>query len=280
MSKNLHINVLIDNAAQSAAFKTEHGFSLWIEYQKKIVLFDLGHTDAIFHNAKMLGLDLAQVDAIVLSHGHYDHTGQLKDVVQASSKARIFVHPQATIERFSKKATEIKFIGMSDGDHWALKHLDGKGRVIWTSQPTEVFPGVLVSGEIPRDTDFEDVGGAFFRDGHCVDPDHIWDDQALIIQCGGGSVVISGCAHSGIINILTYCKTLASPQKIKAFVGGMHLLNASEGRIGHTIDMIQNLGVEEIFAGHCTGAHALEKLAQAFGSRLAILRAGIEITLK
>ena len=279
ISKKMCIKVLVDNTAQSTAYKTEHGFSLWIEYQDRIILFDVGHGDAIFQNAKTFGLDLAKVDAIVLSHGHYDHTGQLKDVVQVALNASVFVHPLALNERYSRKETEVKNIGMSHGDHWMLKHLYGKGRVVWTPQPCEIFPGAIVSGQIPRNTDFEDVGGAFFTDVHCQEPDHIWDDQALVLQGEEGAVVVSGCAHSGIINILNYSKSLSKQHRIKAFIGGMHLLNASEDRICRTIEMINQLGVEQIIAGHCTGAHALEKLAQAFESRATVSQAGMEIVI-
>ena len=114
MEENIDIKILIENTAHTAGLKTEHGLSFWIEYGDKNILFDTGQSDSILYNAKILDIDFAKTDAIVISHGHYDHTGGLSSVLKIASKAKIYLHPAATEPKFSLKTPKSKYIGMSD----------------------------------------------------------------------------------------------------------------------------------------------------------------------
>jgi 7,8-dihydropterin-6-yl-methyl-4-(beta-D-ribofuranosyl)aminobenzene 5'-phosphate synthase len=266
------ITVLIDNSS-SGHFRSEHGLSLWIHYQNKRILFDTGQSNAILQNAKALKIDLDNTDAIVLSHGHYDHTGGLSGVLSIASKAKLYLHPAATQSKFSQKASGAKSIGMSNSEKEAIQ-----GRnMIWTVTPAQLSFGISVTGQIPRMNDYEDAGGAFFVDEKCEKPDELLDDQALFMEARKGLIVVLGCAHSGVVNILDYISKLTGCSKIYALIGGMHLLNASHLRIENTINTFKKYDVEKIIPLHCTGQRAMEDFKTVFGNKCLFLGAGSQI---
>jgi len=270
----LSITVLVDNTS-SGHFHSEHGLALWINYRNKQILFDTGQSNVIIQNAKTLGIDLPNTDAIVLSHGHYDHTGGLSGVLSIASKANIYLHPAATETKFSKKASGVKSIGMPDSEKKAIQNRD----MIWTVAPAQLIPGMSVTGQIPRMNDYEDVGGAFFVDENCEAPDELIDDQALFIESPKGLVVVFGCAHAGVVNTLDYISKLTGCSKIYAVIGGMHLSNASPLRIENTINSFQKYNVQKIVSLHCTGQRAMEKFRAIFGNKCLFLGAGGQICL-
>jgi len=144
MIQNIRITTLVENTASGAGLLAEHGLSFWIEYGDKRILFDTGQSDILTKNAKVLGIDLAETDAIVLSHGHYDHTGGLSDVLEIAAKAKIYLHPGATEPKFSKNISGAKSIGMPDSAKGAIQ---GQ-HMIWTETPATIFPGISVTGQV------------------------------------------------------------------------------------------------------------------------------------
>ena len=273
MDYDIRITVLVDNKTSRADLIAEHGLSLWIEYKEKRILFDTGQSDAVIKNAKQLGVDLARTDAIVISHGHYDHTGGLSAVLDIAVKAKIYLHPAAIETKFIRKASGVKLIGMSDS---AKKAIQGR-HVIWTVTPAQLFYGMTVSGQVPRISNFEDVGGAFFVDENCQSPDEILDDQTLFIESTKGLVVVFGCAHSGVVNTLDYVTKLTKQSNIYAIIGGMHLINANLTRIENTIEAFKKYDIQKIVPLHCTGQEATEKMKKAFGEKCMSLEAGAKI---
>lgn len=273
MNKDIRITTLVDDTALGGGLLAEHGLSFWIEYGDKRILFDTGQSDILVQNAKTLGINLAETDAIVLSHGHYDHTGGLPTVLDIASKAKIYLHPAATEPKFSRKVPGAKSIGMS---HLAKKAVQ-KRHVIWTATPAQIFPGMSVTGQVPRLNNFEDVGGAFFVDENYQKPDELLDDQTLFIESAKGLVVVLGCAHSGVINTLDYISNLTSQNKIYAVIGGMHLLNASRIRIANTIEAFKKYEIQKIVPLHCTGQKAMGDLKNTFGDKCSFLGAGGQI---
>jgi len=224
MEEDINIKILIENTAHTTGLKTEHGLSFWIEYGDKKLLFDTGQSELIIYNAKTLDIDLAQTDAIILSHGHYDHTGGLSTVLGITSKkAKIYLHPAATEPKYSQKASGAKYIGMFDSAKKAIEDC----LIIWTAIPAMIFPAMSVTGQVPRINDYEDVGGHFFIDENCQRPDELLDDQTLFMKSAKGLIVVFGCAHSGVVNTLDYISKLTGEKNIYAAIGGMHLLNAS-----------------------------------------------------
>jgi 7,8-dihydropterin-6-yl-methyl-4-(beta-D-ribofuranosyl)aminobenzene 5'-phosphate synthase len=158
MDKNLRITMLVGEAAFSGDLLSEHGLSFWIEYGDKRILFDTGQSDILLRNAETLDINLAKADDIVLSHGHYDHTGGLSAVLDIAHKATVYLHPAAIEPKFSRKASGVQSIGMPESAKRALHNCD----VIRTEEPVQIFKGITITGRIPCINNFEDVGGDFF----------------------------------------------------------------------------------------------------------------------
>ena len=273
-TNTISITILIDDIP-SENLRSEHGLSLWINYGEKRILFDTGQSNLLLRNAKILDIDLANTDAIVISHGHYDHTGGLSDVLEIAAKAKIYLHPAATEPKFSKNVSGAKSIGMPDS---AKEAIQGQ-HMIWTATPATIFPGISVTGQVPRMNDYEDVGGTFFVDENCQKPDELLDDQTLFVESTKGLVVVLGCAHSGVVNTLDYISKLTGYNKIYAVIGGMHLLNASQIRIANTIEAFKKYEIQKIVPLHCTGQNAMQDFKTAFGDKCLFLCPGGQISL-
>jgi len=274
MKEDVRIKILVDNEAVRADLHGEHGLSLWIEYKGKHVLFDTGQTRLLVRNAQEVGIDLARTDAIILSHGHYDHTGGLSSVIDMVPEVKTYLHPAATEPRFSQKASTAKSIGMPDSAQEALQ----SSHVVWTATPAQLFPGMAVTGQVPRRNDFEDVGGAFFVDQNCRNPDELLDDQSLSIESASGLIVVLGCAHSGVVNVLDYISRLTGRETVYALIGGMHLQNASTMRIAKTIQALRKYEIQEIVPLHCTGPRAVQDLKSAFGDKCLLSGTGGQVS--
>ena len=273
MIQNIRITTLVENTASGAGLLAEHGLSFWIEYGDRRILFDTGQSDILTKNAKILGIDLAETDAIVLSHGHYDHTGGLAAVLDIAEKAKIYLHPAAVEPKFSKKASGVESIGMPDSARKAIRNRE----VIWTETPTQIFPGVTVTGQVPRINDFEDVGGAFFLDENCQKADELLDDQTLFIETAKGLVIIFGCAHAGVVNILHHIADLTEKKQFYAALGGMHLLRASKDRVERTETVFRDYGLKKIGPAHCTGSDVIRRFWNVFQDRCFDNTVGTEV---
>lgn len=251
--------VLVDNYVCRTGLLAEHGWACWIETPACRVLFDTGQGQALLHNARELGIPLETADAIVLSHGHYDHTGALMAVLDLAPAARVFAHPSAFEAKYSRGSDNpARYIGMP-GDRRNL--LDRVAdRLVPTIAPVEIGPGIQVTGQIPRNNDLEDAGGPFYLDEACEHPDPLADDQALVIRADGGVVVVLGCAHAGVINTLEYVGQLTGGASVRAVLGGMHLGAASRERMDWTIEELRRRKVPQILAAHCTGPNAFAAL--------------------
>jgi 7,8-dihydropterin-6-yl-methyl-4-(beta-D-ribofuranosyl)aminobenzene 5'-phosphate synthase len=275
IDSDIRITILVDSSASKPGLLTEHGLSLWIEYKEKQILFDTGQSSNLIQNAKKLGIDLTRTDAIVISHGHYDHTGGLPAVLELAPRAVIYIHQAATKPKYSCKEFKARPIGMPEAAKQAVKNY----KVVWAESPLQLCNGVTLTGQIPRKNDFEDVGGAFFVDESCNTPDSLLDDQALFIESPNGLIVVFGCAHSGAVNTLGYICKLTGKNKIYAVIGGMHLVNAGKDRMERTIEAFKKYGIEKITPLHCTGVKAITKFKEAFPDRCFICSVGARINL-
>ncbi len=266
MSGVLRITTLIENTVSRRGLLAEHGLAFWIETESKRLLFDTGQGTVLAGNARSLGIQLGHCDAIVLSHGHYDHTGGLDSVLQAAGQPRMYAHPAAFEKKYTRRSDGlIHDIGMP-----SLNERDVRQQVeelILTEEPTEVCEQIYVTGEIPRMTEFEDVNGPFFLDEQGTKPDPLRDDQALFFESHDGTVVLLGCAHAGVINTLRHIQRLTDDTPIHAVVGGMHLSAASPERLDRTIDAFRRLRVDRVGPAHCTGMAATVALWGALPGR-------------
>jgi 7,8-dihydropterin-6-yl-methyl-4-(beta-D-ribofuranosyl)aminobenzene 5'-phosphate synthase len=268
------IAVLMNDTA-SAGFQAEHGLAVWIWHAGSRILFDTGQTEALLQNAQKLGIDISSTDAVVLSHGHYDHTGGLAAVLAQAPQAAVFLHPAALSPKFSRKSDGVKSIGIPQAAQGVLK---GR-RIIWTTQPVSPAPKIFLTGPVPSTHPFEDVGGDFYQDPDCQIPDGLPDDQALWLETEKGLLVVVGCAHAGLVNTLDLISRLTGGRPIHTLLGGFHLLNASFDRIEKTIQALRRYRIRQIAPLHCTGSEALRCLRDAFPEAWLPLAAGSRLAL-
>jgi len=279
MNPDIRIVVLVENTVSGPGLSAEHGLSFWIEYGDKRILFDTGQSDLLIRNAQTLGINLGRIDAIVLSHGHYDHTGGLAAVLDVGPKATIYLHTAALNTKFARQDTNVRSIGMSDLTKDVVRTQVDKGKVVLTEKPTEIFTGLYVTGQIPRVTSFEDIDSSFFADKYCRYVDTLPDDQAMFFDSPKGLVILLGCAHSGVANTLHYVVKLSGQNRIYAVLGGMHLWNAGKQRIEQTINVFRKYNVQKIGIAHCTGEHAKKQFQRAFPDRCFVCSAGTQVNL-
>ena len=272
------ITTLINNEMPTP-LTSEHGLSFWIQFGGKNILFDTGKSNALIHNADLLNIDLSQTDAVILSHGHYDHTGGLDAVLDIAPDADIYLHPDTARIRYScHPGKQSKDISMPRTVCEKISAQFAKNRVTYTNKARTIFPNLLITGQIPRITDYEDVGGPFYLDSQCQTADPLNDDQALLISTSKGLIVILGCAHAGLINTLEYAVTLKN-QPIHAVIGGIHLKSASLSRLNKTCESIRKFNLQHLIPCHCTGVSAAEMLKQHFPKSYQDIQSGVRLTL-
>lgn len=258
-----NITIVVDNKADGELV-SEHGLSMWIESGGARILFDTGQGTALENNARVLGVDLARTDILVLSHGHYDHTGAFAHVITRAPGVEVYCHPDIARPRYAVRNDESTFIGISQETRNAVEALPSE-RLHSVREPLMLTPAIGITGPVPRLTNYEDTGGPFFLDSKGALPDLIEDDLALWIQTEGGTVVCLGCAHAGLINTLNYIQCLTGNARIRAVIGGFHLVNANRERLDQTVAALRTLAPDLVAPCHCTGDPALAFLKETLG---------------
>ncbi len=237
MSK-LKISILNDNIAGRWC-RAEHGLSFLVEADHTI-LFDTSSSDLIEWNAKVMKIDLDRIETVVLSHGHDDHTGGLMHF----KGRRLICHPDTFIKRYRKSNQS------NMGIQWTEEEIRSVFRLSTTVHPMRLSDQIYFLGEIPRITDFESKKTAFMKADHS--DDFVSDDSGLAVVTGKGLVVISGCAHSGICNMVAHARQVTGLDKIHLVIGGFHLQN-NDVVTQKTIAWLKDQKVEQVVPSHCTG---------------------------
>lgn len=281
MAGSLRITVLVDDVPADD-IPGEHGWSAFVECDGGAFLFDTGQTDLFAHNAMRLGVDLARASHIVLSHGHYDHTGGLDAALSLLPGAAVVAHPSAFVPRYAVDRAEARSIGSPLGGE-AVR--SAAGRLVLSPQPVELPCGGRTTGQIPRRTDFEHVADYFRLEGGgrgaggAGPHDPIPDDMAVVAPVRDGLLLLCGCTHSGIVNTIMHVRDMYPGEEIVAVIGGLHMIGASDERIARTLDFLEEMGPPEIWPAHCTGTKAAEAMARRFPDRTHPCRVGTTVEL-
>ncbi|MBN1321500.1 MAG: MBL fold metallo-hydrolase [Thermoleophilia bacterium] len=238
-----------------------------VEADRRRILLDTGQSEALERNVAALGVDLAKIQALVLSHGHYDHTGALPFVLCKAPDVEIYCHPGILQTRYAIRDGKAKPIGIPEP---ALKALQSRPpeRVHEVAGAVMLSERIGVVSAIPRHAAYEDTGGPFYLDPQGLVPDLIEDDLALWIRSQTGVVVCLGCAHAGPINTLQHIRGLTQGARIRAVVGGFHLMDASRERVDRTIDALLDLAPDLVVPCHCTGKSNFGPFRESFGERM------------
>ena len=275
----IHITTLSENTAAQGDFLGEWGLSILVETEEVKVLFDTGKSYSAIYNAETLDIDLDKIDKVVLSHGHFDHTGGLREMLRRmKKKVEIIAHPDIWQAKYARRQGETdRYIGIPF-QREELESLGGDFQL--TSQPVHIAKGVMTTGEIPIVTSFEEIDAALFmKEGQVWKSDKVLDDQALIVETDQGLVIILGCAHRGIINTLYHAQTITGIEKIHTLIGGSHLISASKERLEKTITALKDLGVQRLGLCHCTDLPTAGILAHEFGEKFFFNKAGTIVHL-
>ena len=263
------ITILCENLVGKRVGSGEHGFSAFIEMSRGNYLFDTGGGHSIVANSLALDKDLRTVRKIFLSHGHYDHTGGLPEVLKLKGNVDVHAHPHVFLDRISVlkengKETK-KFVGIP----YKKSYLESLGaNFIFNTDFTEVERGLFLTGEVPRKTSFEKPDPRLFSEiNGKTEPDVFLDDQSLIMESEKGLILILGCAHSGMINILKHVIQKTGKKKFYAILGGTHLDFLTSEQLEESINVLNQLEIERIGVSHCTGMRAACRLHLEFGDR-------------
>jgi 7,8-dihydropterin-6-yl-methyl-4-(beta-D-ribofuranosyl)aminobenzene 5'-phosphate synthase len=256
-------------------FVSEQGFSMLVQTEaEQRVLIDAGGSELVFlHNLKLLNLEPKDINAVVITHGHYDHVGGLVPLIEAG--VPIFAHPRTFVGKRYSTAGDVKTDITTPS---AVLAALPKAKLTLTTTPLDIFPGIKISGEVPRTNDFEQAINFLREEEGKMVEDPVVDEQAVYIQTKKGLVIISGCAHPGIVNIVQHAKKTHPGSRVHMVLGGFHLSGTNLDRIRKTMDQLKNFNVDRIAPMHCSGFEAMKMISDRFVG-FELMPAGCEIDL-
>ena len=266
----MKLTILVDNYVDLQKLKAEHGLSILIEDGNEKILFDCGQSDLILSNAKVLGIDLNGITKIVLSHGHYDHTGGLLPLLKyLNREIDIYAHPLVFEEKFSEYKdfngfSTNRYIGIPEG----AEIYEKKGaKFLLSKDPIQISENIYLSGQINNGNKEELEDTFFIKENNNFIKDPIHDDISIFINLPELLIVITGCAHSGILNILNKSKDLKLNDKNLAIIGGLHLSKKDNAHIDNIISEFKTYNIKLLVPAHCTGINAFVQLKNSFDSK-------------
>lgn len=270
------IKVLMDNYTNNYKCFAEHGLSYYIETPEHTILFDTGYTKNITHNADHLGLSLINIDCIILSHGHYDHCGGLKSVLEIKSPINIIAHPDIFVERYSKKEDQLVNIS-NPFSREELEELGGK--FILTKTRYKINDNIFTTGEVKRTHNSCAANMQKKINGQLV-KDEVNDDLSLIITHNQQINIICGCSHAGILNIIEQAKEMTGLKTVNNIIGGLHFFKMSKNELNDTLYDLNKHDIRNIAISHCTGVHTLKHISDNVASNVTYFGIGDSILIQ
>lgn len=258
--RELRLRILVDNQAREQGHLAQHGFAVFCEHGANRILFDTGATwEVLLRNAEAIGIDLASITDIVLSHGHGDHGGGLFEALEACPAARVWIPSGALLPRWSDRGGALRDIALSP----ALRNRLVMDRRRWAEvdQPTELGDGIRLTGPVPGTRPSWSHAG-LFRNPIMDVPDDIPEEQALVFDTSEGMVVVVGCAHFGTPNLLAHLRTMRPGVPLRALVGGLHIDSMPESDLEEMAKAILDANIESVIPCHCSGGAAAVRLSR------------------
>jgi 7,8-dihydropterin-6-yl-methyl-4-(beta-D-ribofuranosyl)aminobenzene 5'-phosphate synthase len=287
MLKSLKITVVAeDSVSYDSALSGQHGISLLLTANcgpgEKNILVDVAQDPrALLANLEKMAIAPACIDAIVLTHCHYDHTRGLTRILGAIDRDDVPVIAHPDLFRLNFVQTPfLRHVGVMPGD--LQPQIENAGGILFlTKDPLQIMPGLMTTGEVVRTTDYEEPGIDLYTiENGRVRTDAMSDDISLVAHLeGSGLVVVTGCCHAGIVNVLAQARRMTGVNHIVGLLGGLHLVEASDDRIEKTVAGIRDINPDWIYAGHCTGFRAQAALYNRFKSRFSPLQTGMVIDI-
>jgi 7,8-dihydropterin-6-yl-methyl-4-(beta-D-ribofuranosyl)aminobenzene 5'-phosphate synthase len=282
MIENARVTIVVNNVVEEPGCLGEHGLALFVRLVvggiEKSILLDTGQTDFVLqHNMTKLGFAGADLAAVVISHGHYDHTGGLLALLGSAAPALpVIVHPEAWGERLSG-TREPRRIGA------AFTPADVErtgGTLVKAANPVFLGDGVLVTGEVPREEPVEKQTSFRRLVDHQMVEDWIADDLSLVLNFGAkGLLLLTGCCHAGLINTTEHARRVTKNPKVRGIIGGLHLIGASDERLRRTVEYLRHLDPDLVIPLHCSGAHESCTLRQGLGGVVKLAGVGRTVNL-
>lgn len=274
------LTILCENSvARPFGLLGEHGFACFLETPHGNYLFDTGQGQSLIPNAQQLNKDLRSIKALLISHGHYDHTGGMASVLNLCDPVAVYGHPDMFSTRYWEIEGQRRYLGI----HFRRDYLESLGAIFHLNRElVEIGPDVYLSGEIPRRSTFEKGDTqqlAITSDGETVCPDPVADDLSMVVRSAKGLILVVGCAHAGLVNIIDYVAERFPGETIYAVIGGTHLGFAGEEQFEQTLKTLDRLGIEKIGVSHCTGLKMAAQLSQRLGERFFFANAGTILDL-
>jgi 7,8-dihydropterin-6-yl-methyl-4-(beta-D-ribofuranosyl)aminobenzene 5'-phosphate synthase len=274
----VRITTLSENTAQ-LGFLGEWGLSILVETESSRVLLDTGLSTSAVYNADLMGIDFSTIDAIVLSHAHGDHTGGLRNVLmRARKQVQVIAHPDIWIPKYVVYGELSRYAGIP----YVKEDLESLGASFnLTRKPFKISDDIMTTGEIEMTTDYETIDDRLaVKKGNKMVPDPLADDLAIVVRTTEGFILITGCAHRGIVNTVRQVQELTRGKYIHTIIGGTHLMVASPERVEKTANGLKELGLQRLGVSHCTGFNASAALAKEFGDIFFLNNAGTQITIE
>ncbi len=265
------IKVLSEHTSLTDEFLHEHGLSIYIETEEKKILFDTGASDVFAKNARKMDVDISKVDYLIISHAHDDHAGGMEVLLRENPKVKVFLHRLAGGNYYSRTDEADTYIGLD-------KKLLSDSRIVWTSESLAISDGIYVFSDVvqkyPKPMSNQ---GLFMECGGEMVPDEFSHEQNLLIEENGRSLLLTGCSHNGVMNILERFKEIKGKMP-DVCIGGFHLYKTPQDEGGR--EYLEKIGRRllatgiQFYTGHCTGKWPFERLKETMGSKIDYLPAG------